>query len=329
MLEENIIPQEQDPPLLPPGLPTDALPQPEPVQPTETQTSDELEPILAQEDSTAYYIVQVSSVIERIENNSFTRADVKDLYDGLRAATESGKVRPDVALRFSEAISAALVAVNESLAQENQRANKEAHTDSLTGLGNALALNKFLERNIGGKQTLVGFDAINFKAVNDLLSYETGNKVLKVIGQSISKVLNSLMGSDRSGFTTIKDISDDSHEDGYRAGGDEFYAAVRPDNVDLFKYLVDLTFRYGIRALIAEDPEMAKKVIMKKEGNRLVPYIEFVDEMGVQKSYGLGLRIATATENTKEAVDKELNRIKAEKKAAAQAEGRPTGYRDV
>ena len=78
--------------------------------------------------------------------------------------------------------------------------------DSFTGLRDKSFLIKALEKKMHTNQniTLAMFDMDNFKSVNELLGYETGDSFIKVISNNIS------------------DVAKENLSNAYRFGGDEF-----------------------------------------------------------------------------------------------------------
>lgn len=95
--------------------------------------------------------------------------------------------------------------------KENSMLLKRAETDSLTGLGNRYALNRFADKAFENayftRQPLAVeiLDVDNFKRYNDTYGHQAGDECLKKIGNEISKICTN---------------SDNVH--GFRYGGDEF-----------------------------------------------------------------------------------------------------------
>ncbi|PPK97774.1 diguanylate cyclase (GGDEF)-like protein [Kineococcus xinjiangensis] len=100
------------------------------------------------------------------------------------------------------------------LAEEAERATAQVLTDALTGLGSRRLLQVHLERAEGtgsaaGEVTLVFVDVDEFKAVNDLLSHDVGDRVLARLGRVLAAQC-------RRGDVPI------------RFGGDEFVVLLAP-----------------------------------------------------------------------------------------------------
>jgi diguanylate cyclase (GGDEF)-like protein len=93
-------------------------------------------------------------------------------------------------------------------------AERQAYTDTLTGLGNRRAMDHVLERLVADGQAfgLVHLDLDFFKEVNDTFGHAAGDHVLKVAAQAMSDVT-------RAEDTLV------------RAGGDEFLL-ILPGQVD-------------------------------------------------------------------------------------------------
>ena len=88
------------------------------------------------------------------------------------------------------------------MAAERQR---EAHTDSLTGLGNRRALMADLEHALtaGRRQTFALFDLDGFKLYNDRFGHPAGDELLRRLGERLAETLGGA-------------------GEAYRLGGDEF-----------------------------------------------------------------------------------------------------------
>ena len=95
--------------------------------------------------------------------------------------------------------------------KENTMLLKRAETDSLTGLGNRYALNRFADKAFENayfsRQPLAVeiLDVDNFKRYNDTYGHQAGDECLKKIGNEINKICSG---------------SENVH--GFRYGGDEF-----------------------------------------------------------------------------------------------------------
>ena len=87
-------------------------------------------------------------------------------------------------------------------------ARAQAASDPLTGLGNHRKFHEKIRDVVAAAQTnetpvgLIMLDVDNFKAVNDTLGHQAGDRVLRELSATIAEVA--------------------SHEEGYRYGGDEF-----------------------------------------------------------------------------------------------------------
>ncbi len=98
-----------------------------------------------------------------------------------------------------------------SIEQENSRLQKQAETDSLTGLGNRYSLNKFadkaFERAFTDQKSLAVeiLDVDNFKHYNDAYGHQVGDQCLKKVADIISRMCSS--------YDTVH---------AFRYGGDEF-----------------------------------------------------------------------------------------------------------
>jgi diguanylate cyclase (GGDEF)-like protein len=98
-----------------------------------------------------------------------------------------------------------------SIEQENMLLQKQAETDSLTGLGNRYGLNKYadqaFERAYGSQHSLAVeiLDVDNFKYYNDTYGHQAGDLCLKRISEVIMNLCRETEGVN-----------------GFRYGGDEF-----------------------------------------------------------------------------------------------------------
>ncbi|QOC21090.1 GGDEF domain-containing protein [Wenzhouxiangella sp. AB-CW3] len=91
----------------------------------------------------------------------------------------------------------------------HQQALLEAQTDSLTGVGNRLAFDRVLKREMarserhGSPLALLLIDLDGFKQINDTLGHSAGDRVLRKLAKALKNSLRE-------------------HEDLFRVGGDEF-----------------------------------------------------------------------------------------------------------
>lgn len=78
----------------------------------------------------------------------------------------------------------------ELLREENQRLNKLAQTDWLTGLYNRMAVEQKVDDWLksGRQSTLFVLDVDNFKGINDRYGHIAGDRVLQQIGELLSKL---------------------------------------------------------------------------------------------------------------------------------------------
>ncbi|MGX8698468.1 MAG: GGDEF domain-containing protein [bacterium] len=93
-------------------------------------------------------------------------------------------------------------ALAERLIHENEHLARVSHTDGLTGIRNRMALQEDNWRYFGHDVTLMMVDLDKFKAINDQLGHEEGDRVLKEVGDLLARAY---------GATHC-----------YRYGGDEF-----------------------------------------------------------------------------------------------------------
>ncbi len=99
--------------------------------------------------------------------------------------------------------------------------NHQAHHDVLTGLPNRVHFNKKLKKCIknakkyDNKVALLFIDLDHFKEINDSLGHETGDKILKVVTERLSKIRGEKESVARLGgdeFTIIvEDVKDSTY----------------------------------------------------------------------------------------------------------------------
>lgn len=101
------------------------------------------------------------------------------------------------------------------LGDERREAERIANEDPLTGLGNRrmldVALGELVGRSSSEPVSLVFVDVDHFKAINDMLSHQVGDKVLQQLGRLLLRVCRS-------------------HDVVVRYGGDEFVLLLRDAN---------------------------------------------------------------------------------------------------
>lgn len=127
---------------------------------------------------------------------------------------------------------------NENLTELNRKLEKEASTDSLTGLPNRRTFDAYLGNQVAGRLrtprstmlALIIFDLDHFKAVNDNFGHGVGDEVLQEVGRRL------LDGSRRGELAA-------------RVGGEEF-AIIMPDVVA--QELAGAAER--MRAMIGDEP---------------------------------------------------------------------------
>ncbi|MBW3568911.1 GGDEF domain-containing protein [Candidatus Parcubacteria bacterium] len=112
------------------------------------------------------------------------------------------------------AIFAASVVINGVQFLRNRKLNKEAHTDTLTGLSNRRGFEKAykkIERKMPGNFALLVVDVDGLKQANDEDSYQEGDRLLKKVTRVMQKNLRT---EDPSRPPDVVSVS--------RTGGDEF-----------------------------------------------------------------------------------------------------------
>ena len=131
------------------------------------------------------------------------------------------------------ALAAAIDAqIVELVAHELAEAQRSAHTDPLTGLGNRRSLDEDLQSSIaqaertGRDFSLVYFDLIGLKSVNDHRGHHAGDETLRAFA-------TALRGSARASDHT------------YRVGGDEFVALMPETDPDNVTALIDRIVENG------------------------------------------------------------------------------------
>lgn len=107
----------------------------------------------------------------------------------------------------NRAIQGELARFNRHLMLARQDAEREAHTDPLTGIlnrrGLLAAMRRMLDPRDGGPFALVHLDLDNFKEVNDRLGHPTGDRLLQDVAQVLERMIRG-------------------HDHAARLGGDEF-----------------------------------------------------------------------------------------------------------
>jgi len=147
-----------------------------------------------------------------------------------------------------------------------QKLEKLAHYDTLTGLPNrhmfqqALALTLERARNLGSQVALFFIDLDNFKVINDSLGHVTGDMLLKILSQRLTKCVRSSdiisrLGGDE--FTVIIDhVKGAEH---LREIADKLAAAVA-QAVELKDIELQTTASIGI-ALFPDDATNAEDLV--------------------------------------------------------------------
>lgn len=148
------------------------------------------------------------------------------------------------------------------LADQTSRLTEDASVDALTGLDNRRTLGRSLGR-LRSDDTVIMIDLDHFKAVNDTLGHQEGDRVLRALGRTLASTLRA---TDRAG----------------RYGGEEFVVILSEDGPESFLTRLrqewvearphPITFSAGIaparpdsaRALAAADKAMYRA----KEGGR-------------------------------------------------------------
>ncbi|MBQ7573510.1 MAG: diguanylate cyclase [Clostridia bacterium] len=111
-----------------------------------------------------------------------------------------------------------LLDINDILERDNIKLKEESRTDSLTGLGNRVALIKDYSKFPNHRLSVMIMDIDNFKSANDNYGHVAGDSILKQTG----KTLIDVFGQDRC----------------YRYGGDEFLVICKGLDRRSFAYLV-------------------------------------------------------------------------------------------
>ena len=111
-----------------------------------------------------------------------------------------------------------LLDINDILERDNIKLKEESRTDSLTGLGNRVALIKDYSKFPNHRLSVMMMDIDNFKSANDNYGHVAGDSILKQTG----KTLIDVFGQDRC----------------YRYGGDEFLVICKGLDRRSFAYLV-------------------------------------------------------------------------------------------
>ena len=111
------------------------------------------------------------------------------------------------------------------LKDQNEKINKMAYYDSVTGLPNRVMLKELVTKeikicdNTSNKFALVFIDLDNFKFVNDSYGHITGDKLLIEIGIRLKEILNENMMAFRLGgdefIVFIKDVSNKEEVEAY------------------------------------------------------------------------------------------------------------------
>lgn len=107
-----------------------------------------------------------------------------------------------------------------------QKIERQANNDFLTGLYNRMRCEQDLERYIrqtkefGGEGALLYIDLDDFKHINDGLGHQYGDILLKALSNSLRR---------------IKGIEDSC----YRMGGDEFIIIVKPEQYDRLEQIIE------------------------------------------------------------------------------------------
>jgi diguanylate cyclase (GGDEF)-like protein len=137
------------------------------------------------------------------------------------------------------------------LADKTVRLTQDASVDALTGLANRRMLNRLLGR-LQLNDTLIMVDLDHFKAVNDTFGHSEGDRVLTVLGQTITGVLRARDHAGRYGgeeFLVIlgADGASEPEPDSFLLRFRLAWEAVRPHPI---------TFSAGV-ATVGPDPQGA------------------------------------------------------------------------
>lgn len=79
------------------------------------------------------------------------------------------------------------------LKKQQEKIEYLAYYDQLSGLANYNRFKEFIKSRINEKNTqgtLVQLDIKDFKAINSLIGYENGNKIIKIIGDSLKEIMD-------------------------------------------------------------------------------------------------------------------------------------------
>jgi GGDEF domain-containing protein len=115
---------------------------------------------------------------------------------------------------------------------ENRRAEAErdAHTDALTGIGNRRAFDRAAPKAEADPHTsIVRLDLNGMKAANDQIGHAAGDELIKAAAQAVHTAAHEFGIPDRA----------------FRVGGDEFNAIVPKDQAEAFRNRVEEL--YGVR----------------------------------------------------------------------------------
>lgn len=103
-------------------------------------------------------------------------------------------------------------------AERRTRAQRDAETDPLTGLGNRRAFERALERP-DAETEIVAFDLNNLKALNDIVGHQAGDDLFRRTGEAIRQ----------------------ANARGFRMGGDEFVVIARRGEGEAVRQAVERT----------------------------------------------------------------------------------------
>lgn len=126
--------------------------------------------------------------------------------------------------------------ISSVVARKNEKSNREARTDSLTGLPNRRALNEGLSKEVvrakrhGHFLSLIMLDVDDMKDINDKYGHPTGDRALKHVSRGLERILR---GSDmpcRYGGDEFTVILPETDEAGAKATAErlEQYLQERP-----------------------------------------------------------------------------------------------------
>lgn len=126
--------------------------------------------------------------------------------------------------------------LSDRLRVENEKLQTASLTDTLTGIGNRLALRRDFDTYLDKDIFVAMLDVDNFKSINDRYGHMQGDRVLEATGRMVSREFGS--------------------EHCYRYGGDEFLIIAPGISREEFLSRIDKIM--NVRPGIEEDPEGSK-----------------------------------------------------------------------